>query len=82
MNKKAKKIAAGEFKSKCLALMDEVQKSKTPLIVTKHGIPVVTIMPFEEENRTFPYGFMRDRMSIVGDIISPIDVKWNAQNDE
>ncbi len=81
MKKKLKEIPAGEFKSKCLKLMDEVQSSKTPLVVTKHGKPVVTIYPFEEEKRTFPFGFMRGRTKINGDIVGPIGELWNAEEE-
>jgi prevent-host-death family protein len=42
---KQKTIGAGEFKNSCLKLMDEVQKSGIPLIVTKRGKPVVQVSP-------------------------------------
>ncbi|MGQ0845402.1 MAG: type II toxin-antitoxin system Phd/YefM family antitoxin [Sporichthyaceae bacterium] len=38
-------IAAGEFKARCLALLDEVAQSRTELIVTKHGRPVAKVVP-------------------------------------
>lgn len=79
-NKKAKQIGAGEFKAKCLKLMDEVQLSKTPLIVTKHGKPIVTILPFDDQ-RPFPLGYMRGQISIKGDIVGPTGEKWNAETD-
>ena len=79
--KKMKQIAAGEFKAKCLKLMDEVQSSKIPLIVTKHGKPMVTILPFAEEAKVFPFGYMKGRMAITGDIVGPIGERWNAETD-
>lgn len=80
MNKKPRQIPAGEFKSKCLKLMDEVQASKTPLVVTKHGKPVVTIVPFDDR-RPFPFGFMRGQIKIKGDIVAPIGERWNAETE-
>jgi prevent-host-death family protein len=80
MIKKTKEIAAGEFKAKCLKLMDEVQISKTPLVVTKHGKPIVTILPFDEK-KPFPFGYMRGQISIKGDIVGPTGEKWNAETD-
>lgn len=80
MDKKTKQIPAGEFKAKCLKLMDEVQASKLPLVVTKHGRPVVTIMPFEEK-RPFPFGYMKGQISIKGDIVAPTGEVWNAETD-
>jgi prevent-host-death family protein len=80
MNKKTKQIAAGEFKAKCLKLMDEVQETRVPLVVTKHGQPVVTIVPFEERT-PFPYGDMKGRIVIKGDIVGPSSEDWNAEVD-
>jgi hypothetical protein len=38
---KVRTIAAGEFKAKCLQLMDEVLANNLTLIVTKRGKPVI-----------------------------------------
>jgi prevent-host-death family protein len=38
-------IAAGEFKAKCLAVMDEVQATGQPVVVTKRGKPVARLTP-------------------------------------
>ena len=81
MIKKPKHVAAGEFKAKCLKLMDEVQMTRTPLVVTKHGKPVVTVLPFEEK-RLFPVGYMRGRISINGDIVGPTQEIWNADQED
>ena len=40
-------IAAGEFKAKCLKLMDEVQATGQEIIITKHGKPVAKLAPLE-----------------------------------
>ena len=33
-------VSAGEFKAKCLKLMDEVNESGEQIVITKHGRPV------------------------------------------
>lgn len=40
-------IAAGEFKARCLRLMDEVQETGVPIVVTKRGQPVSRLVPVE-----------------------------------
>jgi len=40
-----KKIPAGEFKAKCLAIMDRVQKTGESVLITKHGRPVARLSP-------------------------------------
>lgn len=43
----ARTIAAGEFKARCLRLMDEVQETGVPIVVTKRGRPVSRLVPVE-----------------------------------
>jgi prevent-host-death family protein len=40
-------IPAGEFKQRCLALLDQVAESGVPLTVTKRGRPVARVVPIE-----------------------------------
>ena len=44
-----KRVAATEFKARCLRLIEEVRESGLPLVVTKRGIPVVRILPARPE---------------------------------
>ena len=40
-------IAAGEFKQKCLALIDQVAATGAPIVISKYGKPVARLMPLE-----------------------------------
>jgi prevent-host-death family protein len=66
-----KQIPAGEFKTSCLALMDEVQATGEPILVTKHGKPVVKLVPAETEDDGI-FGYMAGKAKIVGDIVAPV----------
>jgi prevent-host-death family protein len=44
-----KTIAAGKFKDQCLKIMDAIAKTKTPMVVTKRGRPVIQVVPYSEE---------------------------------
>ena len=70
-------VKAGEFKAKCLQLMDEVAATGEPVIVTKRGKPVVQLVPAVKKPRTL-FGFLKGHIKVTGDIISPIDVEWDA----
>lgn len=70
-------IKASEFKAKCLALMDEVERTGQPVVITKKGKPVAELVP-HRASRPKALGLLKDRLFITGDIISPIDVEWNA----
>jgi prevent-host-death family protein len=71
-------VPAGEFKAKCLKLLDEVAATREPLVITKFGKPVAKVVPIEEENKFDLFGAMRGSVIWEGDIISPLDVEWDA----
>ena len=72
-----KKVPAGAFKARCLTIMKEVQSTGEPVVVTKRGKPVVKVMPIAAETNSL-FGFMKEKVTIVGDIESPIPVEWEA----
>jgi prevent-host-death family protein len=69
-------IAAGEFKAKCLKLLDEVEQKRHTLVITKRGRPVAKLSPVPQQGDFV--GSMRGTGEILGDIISPIEVEWEA----
>ena len=66
-----KQMRASVFKAKCLAVMDDVQATGEPVIVTKRGKPVVKVVPVESEMDDI-FGSMAADVKIVGDIESPV----------
>ena len=71
-------IKASEFKAKCLKLMDEVAESGEEIVITKNGRPVSRLVPYRDRPASL-FGIDRGRIEILGDIIEPIDVEWEAQ---
>jgi prevent-host-death family protein len=69
-------IAAGEFKAKCLKLLDEVAEKRETLVITKHGKPVAQLVPMPAAKNIV--GAMRGSVLWEGDIISPLDAEWEA----
>jgi len=69
-------IAAGEFKAKCLKLLDEVSETRETLVITKHGKPVAQVTPIPMQENIV--GSMKGSVLWMGDMISPIDVEWDA----
>jgi len=70
-------VSISEFKAKCLALLERVEKTKQPLRITRHGKPVADVVPaVPSVDRASLFGSMRNSIEILGDIISPvIDLK-------
>lgn len=73
----SEQIAAGVFKAKCLRLLDEVQRTRKEIVVTKRGKPVARVVPVSNPDTQW-FGRMKGTLKICGDIISPIDEVWDA----
>ena len=74
-----KEIAAGQFKNQCLALMDKVQQTGEPLVVTKRGKPVVKIVPVARDEDDF-FDSMKGRAIVTGDIIDTVPIEdWETR---
>jgi len=74
---KTKTIKASEFKAKCLALMDEVARTGERFVITKNGEPVADLVP-HRATKPSAFGILKGKVEIVGDIMSPLDVEWDA----
>jgi len=66
-----KTIPAGEFKTHCLTLMDEVKAKRQPMIITKHGKPVAKLVPVDSKADDI-FDFFGGKGSLRGDVVSPI----------
>ena len=58
-------IGAGEFKAKCLKILDEVERQRKQVVITKRGKPVAKLVPITERSASF-IGSMRGTMEILG----------------
>ncbi|MBY0508046.1 MAG: type II toxin-antitoxin system prevent-host-death family antitoxin [Bryobacteraceae bacterium] len=72
-------IAAGDFKAKCLALLDEVRDEQKTLVITKRGIPVARLVPIAPVAKSYG-GSLRGTVRIHGDLFSAGE-KWDAEQD-
>ena len=73
----AREIGAGEFKARCLAIMDELKDHGGEYVITKRGVPVARLVPVRVEPRPL-LGSMKGTVATRGDIVSPLDETWEA----
>lgn len=78
--RRSRTIKASEFKATCLRLMDEVANGGGEIVITKNGHPTARLVPFRKQFSDW-FGADRDTFEIMGDIISPVDVEWEAEVD-
>ena len=74
-----KTMGAAKFKAECLAVLDEVEQKREPVLVTKHGRPVAKMVPLEPEAEEDPLDRFRiPGLTIIGDTTSPLytDEEW------
>ncbi len=70
-------MGAGEFKAKCLALLDDVAETGRPLLVTKRGRAVARVTSVSASERPSLKGSVLHQ----GDLIAPIDERWFAADE-
>ncbi len=75
-------IPAGEFKAKCLKLMDQVRESGREIVITKRGKPVAKLVPVVEKKIPPLSGSMAGTVKILGDIIGPFHEEWEINDGE
>ena len=70
-------IPAAVFKAECLKLMDQVEQTREPIIITKHGKPVAQLAPVPVGPRSL-FGYMKNTLKTAGDIALGVDLTWSA----
>ena len=79
MDWKQKTIGAGEFKAKCLQLMNQVNEEGIELVITKRGKPIARLVP-AEPRKDSPFGWMKGSFRIVGDIVTSDPGEWEDED--
>ena len=75
-----KMVGITEFKAKCIALLDEMERSGEPLTITRRGKPSLTLSAKVAEGEGTPvFGAMKGTFTIHGDIVGPVDPDWEAK---
>ena len=65
-------MSISEFKAKCLAILEQVRKTREPIRVTRHGKPVAEVVPTNSIiDRTAWLKSIRGTSTIKGDLIAP-----------
>jgi prevent-host-death family protein len=74
--KNSQRMPAGEFKAKCLSVLDRVAETKTSVIITKHGRPVARLVPIAPETKA---ASLLGSVKYHADIVAPLNETWDAE---
>jgi prevent-host-death family protein len=67
-----KSIPISEFKAKCLGLIEQVDKTRQPLRITRHGRPIAELIPAGPDRKRKFLGDMMGTVEFLGDVVSPV----------
>lgn len=74
-------IAISRFKATCLAVLENVRKTKQPVRITRFGKPIAEVVPPSVPEAPANWlGCMSGTATIAGDVVSPAsdESDWDA----
>jgi antitoxin (DNA-binding transcriptional repressor) of toxin-antitoxin stability system len=74
-------IAVSKLKATCLALLEDVHRTRRPIRITRFGKPIAEVIPPSAPKSQSWLGSMKDQIEINGDIVKPVGAfdDWNAR---
>jgi prevent-host-death family protein len=69
-------IPAGEFKARCLELMEEVRERRTQYVITKRGKPVAMLGPCDD-TPSDAFGILKGSLVGHDDVVAPDPDAWS-----
>ncbi len=72
---KDRTVPAGEFKAKCLALLDEVAATGQTILVSKRGRPVARVVPVAKQSLPS----LRGSVLAEHDLVAPVGEAWDVE---
>ena len=71
-------MTATQFKNRCLAVLEDVERTRRPLVVTRRGKPVARIGPVTTDLGTPADNPLKDSIEFQDDLVAPIEEAWEA----
>jgi prevent-host-death family protein len=78
-----KQVSVTEFKAKCLALIEEVDRTGESIEVLKRGRAVARVVRAPQTRAKYPQETLKGTVEILGDIVGPAvePDEWEAERD-
>lgn len=74
-------IPISQFKSHCLEILDKLQNNQKTIIITKRDKPIAKVEAIMTKSNSSLFGILKNKAEIKGDILEPINEKWDAAHD-
>jgi prevent-host-death family protein len=79
--RRTERVAAAEFKARCLEFMDRVRETGAEYVVTKHGTPVAKLVPYREARKQGFFGSMKGTVLKYARPFDPIEGEYEIDRD-
>ena len=74
-----REVAASDLKNSWHEYLERVVQGREEVVVTRYGKPIARLIPVEDEGETGGiFGALAGTVTVVGDIIGPIEEEWEA----
>ena len=74
-----KMVGAAEAKAHLLRLLEEVERTRESVTITKRGRPLAQLVPMKQAEQPSIIGCMKGTVTIHGDLDEPIDANWESE---
>ena len=74
----SRRVAAAEFKARCLELMDRVRETGGEYVITKHGTPVAKLVPVTGSAPQSLFGSMKGTVLDYERPLDPLDDDYDV----
>jgi prevent-host-death family protein len=69
-------VAAAEFKARCLELIAHVRDARAEYVITRHGVPMARLVPYDAMAPTTAFGTMAGTVSYYDEPFAPVHGAW------
>jgi prevent-host-death family protein len=74
-----REVAASDMKNGWYDYLELVSTNHQEIVLTRYGKPIAKLVPYEGETETRRlFGSMKGTVTVLGDIVSPLDLDWEA----
>ncbi len=77
MNKQERTISISEFKAKCLAILENLDRNG--IVILKRGHPIARVMPLRAAGCDQLIGSMAGKIKVKGNILST-GIRWDVES--
>jgi prevent-host-death family protein len=78
---KTNRLAISDFKARCLRLLDDVAENGEEVVITKRGVPIARVLPFNQKKQNCLSGSWSASVKINGDLASyNVADDWEAND--